>query len=146
MGKDPKDNETAGLMGIIGGVLMLLAGVTGAATWGKLGDIAIEVTGLGSLAIVFQVLVLIGSLGGLVVILGGLMLYGKIKKGDQKTRVITAIILITIGAGFGIIGLIIFLVVTFMGEDPAINFLAGIGLGFIGLVMSIVARQKAAIE
>jgi len=146
MSENPKENETAGLMGIIGGVLMLVAGVTGAATWAKLGDIAIEVTGLGSLGIVFQILVLVGSLGGLVVILGGLMLYGKIKKGDQKTRVITAKILITIGAGFGLIGLIIFLVVTFIGKDPAINFIAGIGLGFIGLLMSIVARQKAISE
>ncbi|MFO7791552.1 MAG: hypothetical protein R6W73_01035 [Candidatus Saliniplasma sp.] len=143
MRRSSKDNETAGLIGIIGGVLMLIAGVTGAANWAKLGEMAIEITGQEYLAIVFQILVLIGSLGGLVVILGGLLIHEKIMKGDQKTRVTTGIILITIGAGFGLIGLIIFLVVTFMGKDPVINFLAGIGLGFIGLLMSIVARHKA---
>ncbi len=145
MGKNSKDNETAGLIGIIGGVLMLLAGVTGAANWAKLGEIAIEVTGQEYLAIVFQILVLIGSLGGLVIILGGLLIHEKIMKGDQKMRVTTGIILITLGAGFGLIGLIIFLVLTFMGKDPMINFLAGIGLGFIGLLMTIVARYKAVI-
>ncbi len=128
-------NGNAGLIAIIGGVLMLLAGVTGAAAWKALGDLAIEVTGMDSLGIVFQVLVLIGALGGLVVILGGLMV--------RRESVPVGKILITIGAGLGIIGLIIFLVVTLMGDDPAGNFLAGIGLGFIGLVLTIVARQKA---
>lgn len=143
MRRDSKDNETAGLIGIIGGVLMLIGGVTGAANWAKLGEIVIEATGQEYLAIVFQILVLIGSLGGLIVIVGGLLIHEKIMKGDQKTRVTTGIILITIGAGFGLIGLIIFLVVTFMGKDPVINFLAGFGLGFIGLLMTIVARYKA---
>jgi len=143
MRRASKDNETAGLIGIIGGVLMLIGGVTGAANWAKLGEIAIAVTGQEYLAIVFQILVLIGSLGGLIVIIGGLLIHEKIMKGDQKTRVTTGIILITIGAGFGLIGLIIFLVVTFMDKNPFINFLAGFGLGFIGLLMTIVARYKA---
>ncbi len=129
------NNENAGLIAIIGGVLMLLAGITGAAAWKALGELAIDVTGMESLGIVFQVLVLIGALGGLVVILGGLMV--------RRESVSVGKILITIGAGLGIIGLIIFLIVTFMGDDPAGNFIAGIGLGFIGLVLTIVARQKA---
>ncbi|MFW6072409.1 MAG: hypothetical protein ACOC6U_02790 [Thermoplasmatota archaeon] len=113
---------------------MLIAGVTGASTWREIGDIAIDITGVQSLGIVFQVLVLIGSLGGLVVIVGGLILQKSVTSGK---------ILITIGAGFGIIGLIIFLVVTFMGDNPAANFISAIGLGFIGLILTIVARQKA---
>ncbi len=129
------NNKKAGSMAIIGGVLMLLAGVTGAAAWKALGDTAIEITGMGALGTIFQMLVLIGSLGGLVVILGGLMV--------SLESVSIGKIMITIGAGFGIIGLIIFLVVTFMGDQPAGNFLAGIGLGFIGLVLTIIARQKA---
>ncbi len=129
------NNENAGLIAIIGGVLMLLAGVTGAAAWKALGDLAIEATGTESLGIVFQVLVLIGALGGLVVIIGGIMV--------RRESVPVGKILITIGAGLGIIGLIIFLIVTFMGDSPAGNFLAGIGLGFIGLVLTIIARQKA---
>lgn len=122
------------MIAVVGGVLMLIAGVTGASTWREIGDIAIDITGVQSLGIVFQVLVLIGSLGGLVVIVGGLILQKSVTSGK---------ILITIGAGFGIIGLIIFLVVTFMGDNPAANFISAIGLGFIGLILTIVARQKA---
>ncbi|MFP4051509.1 MAG: hypothetical protein ACLFVB_07205 [Thermoplasmata archaeon] len=127
-------NRKAGMIAVVGGVLMLIAGVTGASTWREIGDIAIDITGVQSLGIVFQVLVLIGSLGGLVVIVGGLILQKSVTSGK---------ILITIGAGFGIIGLIIFLVVTFMGDNPAANFISAIGLGFIGLILTIVARQKA---
>ncbi|MFW6197127.1 MAG: hypothetical protein ACOC5D_07335 [Thermoplasmatota archaeon] len=129
-----KINKKAGMIAVLGGVLMIIAGVTGASTWRELGDIAIDITGVQSLGIVFQVLVLIGSLGGLVVIVGGLILQKSVTSGK---------ILITIGAGFGIIGLIIFLVVTFMGDNPAANFISAIGLGFIGLILTIVARQKA---
>ncbi len=129
-----KTNRRAGIIALIGGVLMLIAGVTGASTWAKIGDIAIDITGLESLGIVFQILVLIGSLGGIIVILGGLVL--------QKA-VTPAKIMITLGAGFGIIGLIIFVVVTMIGDNPALNFISAIGLGFIGLILSIVARQKA---
>ncbi len=143
MRKELTNNEEAGLIGIAGGVLMLLAGVTGAAAWANIGEMAISITGQESLGIIFQVLVLIGSMGGLVVIIGGLMILEKIMKGDHKVRITLAKILITIGAGFGLIGLIIFLVVTFMGDDPAGVFLAALGLGFFGLVLSIVSTQKA---
>lgn len=129
-----KENRKAGIIAGVGGVLMIIAGVTGASTWATLRDIAIDITGIQALGIVFQVLVLIGSLGGLVVILGGLILRKSVTSGK---------ILITIGAGFGIIGLIIFLIVTFMSDNPAANFISAIGLGFIGLILSIVARHKA---
>ncbi|MFW6047846.1 MAG: hypothetical protein ACOC87_00925 [Candidatus Natronoplasma sp.] len=129
-----KTNRTAGIIAVLGGVLMIIAGVTGASTWAELGEIAIDITGIQSLGMVFQVLVLIGSLGGLVVILGGLILQKSVTSGK---------ILIAIGAGFGIIGLIIFLIVTFMGDNPVTTFISAIGLGFIGLILSIVARIKA---
>ncbi len=131
-------NEEAGIYAIVGGVLMLIAGVTGAATWARIGDLAVEITGQESLEMVFQVLVLIGSLGGLVVILGGVLIHGKLVESVSGGKM-----LITIGAGFGLIGLLIFLVVTMMGESPAITIIAAMGLGFVGLVLSIAARQKA---
>ncbi len=122
------------MIALVGGILMLIAGVTGASTWARLGDIAIDITGVKSLAIVFQILVMIGSLGGIVVILGGLVLQKAVASGK---------IMITIGAGFGIIGLIVFLVVTLISDNPAANFISAVGLGFVGLILSIVARQKA---
>ncbi len=129
-----KTNRRAGMIALVGGILMLIAGVTGASTWARLGDIAIDITGVKSLAIVFQILVMIGSLGGIVVILGGLVLQKAVASGK---------IMITIGAGFGIIGLIVFLVVTLISDNPAANFISAVGLGFVGLILSIVARQKA---
>jgi hypothetical protein len=134
-------NEKAGMYAIVGGVLMLLAGVTGAATWNALGDMAVEITNQESFRLVFQVMALIGSLGGLVVILGGLIIAGKIAR--KEKRVPVGKVLIAIGAGFGLIGLIIFLAITLLGDNPAENIMAAMSLGFIGLVLSIVARQKA---
>lgn len=136
-------NEKAGIVGIIGGILMLIAGVTGAATWASIGEQAESITGITALGTVFQVLVALGSLGGLLVILGCLFIGWQIIKIRTKNRVKLGKILISIGAGFGLLGLIIFIVLTALGEDPFGNFLGAIGIGFVGLLCSIYARQKA---
>jgi len=107
MGKKMTNNEQAGLIAIIGGILMLLAGVTGAATWTALGDLVEGIMGNDSLNLVFQILALLGSLGGAIVMLGGLMIHGKyFKKMKKDSRVKGGKLFITIGAGMGIIGLI----------------------------------------
>jgi hypothetical protein len=128
-------NKTAGMLAILGGLFMLIAGLTGAATWQHLGDLAIDITGIDALGIVFQILVVMGSLGGLLVILGGLLLRAD-KVGGGKA-------LITIGAGMGIIGLLIFLIVTLLGDDPGGSLIGAMGIGFVGLILTIVARMKA---
>jgi hypothetical protein len=75
--------------------------------------------------------------------LGGLMIHGKyFKKMKKDSRVKSGKLFITIGAGMGIIGLIIFLVVALLGSDPAANIFGAVGLGFIGLILTIVARMK----
>ena len=135
-------NEKAGMYAIIGGILMLLAGVTGAATWDAIGNFLVDITGQESFREIFGVLALIGSLGGLIVILGGIIIAEKMLA-KKKNRVPFGKLLITIGAGFGLIGLLIFLAVTFLGDNPLDTLFAAIGLGFIGLVLSIAARQKA---
>jgi cbb3-type cytochrome oxidase subunit 1 len=128
-------NKTAAILAILGGIIMLIAGITGAAAWEKLGDQAVELSGIDALAIVFQILVVMGSLGGLLVILGGL-LFSWDKVGGGK-------VLIAIGAGMGLIGLIIFLVITLMSDDPGGNIIGALSIGFVGLILSIVARMKA---
>jgi len=133
-------SEKAAWLGIAGGILMIIAGVTGAATWNNIGEIAIQITGLDGLAPVFQVLVLLGSLGGLIVILGALFIGWKIVKWPKKRRLQIGNIMITIGAGFGLIGLMILLAIILLGDDPFGNFLGAIGIGFIGLILSIKAR------
>jgi hypothetical protein len=136
-------NEKAGLVGIIGGILMAIAGVTGAATWKNIGDQAFAITNIDALRTVFQVFVALGSLGGLLVILGSLFIGWQIIKIKTKNRVKVGKFMITVGAGFGLIGLLIFLVLTMLGDDPFGNFLGALGIGFVGLLCSIYARQKA---
>lgn len=130
-------NKTAGMLAIIGGVFMLIAGVTGAAAWQRLGDMVESFTDIGALVIVFQILVVMGSLGGLLVILGGLLLRAD-KVGGGKA-------LIAIGAGMGLIGLLIFLLVTLLDNsgNPAGSLIGAMGIGFVGLILTIIARMKA---
>ena len=134
--------EKAAWLGIVGGILMIIAGVTGAATWGAIGDQAVEITGNESLGSVFQILVALGSLGGFLVIIGCLFIGWKIVKMEKKNRVKLGKFMVTIGAGFGLFGLIIFMLLTLLGDDPLGNFLGAIGIGFIGLILTIMARNK----
>ena len=136
------NNEKAGLIAIIGGILMLLAGITGAATWAALGDLIVEVTGNNDMKLPFQILAIIGSLGGLVIMLGGLMIHGKYIKMKKDKRVKVGKLFITLGAGMGVIGLIIFLVLAVFSTDPAGNIFGAIGFGFVCLILTIVASQK----
>ena len=140
--KKMTNNEQAGLMAIIGGILMLLAGMSGAATWKALGDLAFEITGIDSLNIVFQILALAASLGGLVIILGGFMIHGKYIKMKKDKRVKVGKLFITLGAGMGVIGLIIFLVLALFSTDPEGTIFGAVGFGFVGLILTIIARQK----
>jgi hypothetical protein len=136
-------NEKCGMVGMVGGILMMIAGVTGAATWGNIGEQAMDITGIKALGTVFQVLVALGSLGGLLVILGSIFIGWRIINIKTKNRVKSGKLMITIGAGFGLFGLLIFLLLTMLGDDPMGNFLGAIGIGFVGLVCSIYARQKS---
>lgn len=129
-------NEKCGIVGIIGGILMAIGGVTGAATWQKIGDLAIEITGMDFLGPLFQVLVALGALGGLLVILGAAIIgWTRHVKGGK--------LLIAVGAGFGLLGLLVFVLFTLLGDDPFSSFLGALSIGFVGLICSIYARQKA---
>ena len=125
-------SEKAGWLGIAGGVMMIIAGVTGAATWENIGNIAIQITGLDGLGPVFQGLVLLGSLGGFLVILGSMFIGWKIIKWPRNRRHKIGKVMISIGAGFGLIGLMIMLAIILFGDDPLGNIIGAIGIGFIG--------------
>ena len=135
MGKRMTKYEKASVIGMIGGLLMLVAGVTGAAAWNDLGlTVAIHISNSEAIMLIFKILAILGALGGLLVIAGALVL----KKRDNAGR---GRLLITIGAGFGLIGLIIFILVSILGGD--ILFFTGLGLGIAGLILSIMARQMS---
>jgi hypothetical protein len=124
-------NIKAMCIAIIAGILLLIAGVSGLALWETIKNFVINyVMDNGVIQIVFAVLIFIASLGGIAVIAGGLLI-GKNKVGTGK-------FLITLGAGFGLIGLIFSIVVAYAERNLTLGSFFSIGA--IGLILSIVAR------
>ena len=132
--------DQAAYIGFIAGIFMIVAGVTGAAIWRNIGTIIVDFTGIEALGLTFQILAALGSLGGLLVIIGACWIGGRKFKLFKKRNKKAGSILITVGAGFGLLGLIIFAILAILSPE---KYLAGAaGIGFIGLVLSIIARQK----
>ena len=131
----PSRNKQAMIIAIIAGIFLLVAGVSGLATWEAIKDFVINTLNIDNeiVQIVFAVLIFIASLGGISVITGGLLI-GKNSVGIGK-------FLITLGAGLGLIGLIFSIIVAYMQGDLTIGSFFSIGA--IGLILSIVARMRA---
>lgn len=127
-------NTKAMAIAIVAGILLLIAGVSGAATWEAIKDfVNTHLMDNIIVQIVFIVLIFIASLGGLAVIIGGLLI-GKNKVGAGK-------FLISLGAGLGLLGLIFSIVVAYTENNLIISSFFSIGA--IGLILSIVARIVA---
>jgi len=127
-------NSKAMAIAILAGILLLIAGVSGVATWETIKDfVTTHIIDNIIVQIVFVVLILIASLGGISVIAGGLLI-GKNKVGTGK-------FLISLGAGLGLIGLIFSIIVGITEKNLTIN--SFLSIGAIGLVLSIVARMVA---
>ena len=119
---------------IIAGILLLIAGISGLATWETIKYfVTTHVADNSVVQIVFAILIFIASLGGISVIIGGLLI-GKNKVGTGK-------FIITLGAGLGLIGLIFSLAVAYIEGDFTVGSFFSIGM--IGLILSIVARVRA---
>ena len=127
-------NTTSMVLAIVAGVLLLIAGLSGAAAWESIKNfVTNNVADNSAIQMVFAILIFIASLGGIVVILGGLLIW--------KNQVGFGKILIVLGAGIGIIGLIVSIIVAVAESDLTIGgFLT---LGGIGIILSIVARAVA---
>ena len=127
-------NSKAMVIAIAAGILLLIAGVSGVATWETIKDfVTTHIMNNNIVQIVFVVLIFIASLGGIAVIAGGLLI-GKDKIGTGK-------FLISLGAGLGLIGLIFSIVVAYIEKDLTIS--SFLSIGAIGLILSIVARIVA---
>lgn len=112
---------------------MLLVGASGAAAWEQVVDFLQNRLGTDAVVHIFAyILILIASLGGLAVIVGSALFLTKHVRAGR--------LLIALGAGFGLIGLIMLVFVRLEHEELSI---AGIGLGTVGLVLSIIARLKS---
>jgi len=127
-------NNQAMAIAIVAGILLLIAGVSGFATWETIKDFVVEnIVDNIIVQIVFAILIFIASLGGIAVIIGGLLI-GKNKVGTGK-------FIIALGAGLGLIGLIFSLILAYGEESLTVSSFTSIGT--IGLILSIVARIVA---
>jgi len=128
-----KSSQAMGIA-IIAGILLLIAGISGAATWQAIKVfVATQFPENQILEIVFVILIFIASLGGIAVIIGGLLI-GKKKIGTGR-------MFILLGAGMGIIGLIFSIFVAYSDENLTIGSFLSIGV--IGIILSIAARMIA---
>lgn len=125
-----KNNKVAGIA-IVAGILLLIAGVSGLATWETIKEFVTEnIVDNGLVQILFAILIFIASLGGISVIIGGLLIW--------KDKIGTAKFMISLGAGLGLIGLIFSVIVAVIEGSFTIGSFFSIGA--IGLILSIVAR------
>ena len=128
----PSKKKQAMIIAIFAGILLLISGFSGLATWETIRDfVTTNIVNNYVVQIIFAILIFIASLGGLSVIIGGLLI------GKNKIR--TGKLFIALGAGLGLIGLIISIIVAFMEK----NFTIGsfFSIGSIGLILSIIARM-----
>ena len=132
-------NKPAGIFAIIGGALIFFGGGIGIVNLLTTAQNYVEqwFPGNEQLQLIFRILIVIASLGGIAVIIGGILIW--------KNLVFIGKIFIFLGAGIGLIGLLIGMgIAWFNGKPPDIYFLEFTSnlLG-IGIVLSILASFLA---
>lgn len=121
-------------LAFVSGFLLLISGISGLATWETIRDFVTKnIIDDYVIQIVFSMLIFIASLGGIAVIAGGILI-GKDNIGSGKFA-------IALGAGLGLIGLIVSIIVAYTEHNLTIS--GFFSIGFIGLILSIIARVVA---
>lgn len=120
---------------IIGGILLLVAGISGLATMQFVKDFVIGTLKVDNptVALLFTILIMIAALGGIAVIIGGILIGGGAASVGK--------FLISVGVGVGLFGLIIALAVTYFQGGSVMQ--AACSVGAMGIILSIVARILA---
>lgn len=127
-------NRTAMVIAIVAGILLVVAGVSGVAKWDAIKTfVTVHIIDNIAVQIVFAMLIFIASLGGISVIIGGMLI--------GKNRVRTGKFTISLGAGMGLIGLIVTTAMAVMENSLVIGEFTS--AGGTGLILSIVARVVA---
>jgi len=127
-------NSQAMGLAIVAGILLLISGVSGMATWETIRDfVSTHIMDNDIIHILFVILIFIASLGGISVIIGGFLI------GKKKVR--TGKFVIALGAGLGLIGLLVSLIISVFEGSFTISSYTSVGA--IGLILSIVARMLA---
>jgi len=117
---------------IVAGILLLISGVSGFATWETIKEyVTMHVIDNEIVQIVFAILIFIASLGGISVFSGGILI--------GKKKIMLGKILITLGAGLGLVGLIFSIIIAYTQDSLKLGSFFSIGT--IGLILSIIARM-----
>ena len=134
-------NSNAFLLCLVGGILMMLAGVSG--TIQLMGELLLsnedvmDPTTMMTVEIVTGMLVLLTGLGGLGIIVSGLVL--------TTRRVQLGRILVALFTGMGVLGLVLNLAQLVMVGTLTMDLMHQVGqsLGWIGAIFAIIARTVA---
>ena len=124
---------------ILGGLLMIISSIVGSVSFFALVfGIASDILGPEAallLMIILLIFAIVANLGGVAVIIG-VILVVKDKIGLGK-------FIIGLGAGLGLIGLVIFIITSFMAGPLAIIYaLINGSYGLLGVILTIFARRK----
>jgi hypothetical protein len=130
-------------MVLVGGILLLIEGATGSIGFLSLLQEANTIPELADfiwiIDLILWVLLILASGGGITVIVGGYLM--------TTDRVGTGKFVVGIGAGMGLIGLLISLypILTAYGVGGVVDFLtiASQSAGWVGAVLTIIGRQTA---
>jgi hypothetical protein len=133
-------NRIAGILCILGGVLLVVAGTTGMKPLLEeiLKYIQPTVDASPILATIFRVLIFIAALGGISVIIGGLLMFYVPKIGN---------LLVTLGAGLGLFGFLIPMMLAWYQGIPINRLFGGYvsstGGYVLGIILTIIGRLIA---
>ena len=119
-----KYRKLAFRLSIISGLLLVLSGTTGIATWSRIAGIVLNVVDMEPLRIAFIIIMIMASLGGITVIIGGYLIMRRYDRAGG--------LLVLVGSGSGIISLSINMVLAFITGDLTFGwFLSSATLGII---------------
>lgn len=122
------------ILAFIAGILLLIEGISGVVTWEIIREFVLNyITDNELVEIIFAILLFIASLGGISVMIGGYLI--------GKNNVKTGKFFIMLGAGIGLIGLLISIIIGIIQES--ITFGVFFTIGATGLILSIIARMIA---
>ena len=129
----PQRKDIAKWFAIIGGILLIIAGVNGVIVWETLQDFVMGLIGENSFVeTIFFVLMIFAWLGGVSVILGGYLL--------GRERILLGKVLIFLGAGLISLGAILVIISVIMGSsDGSEGITALMPFGAAGLFLSFIA-------
>lgn len=128
-------NKVAMVLAILAGVLLLNAGVTGAATWETIQNFVVGFLGdHWALILVFRALIFIASFGGVAVICGGVLI--------GAGRTLAGKLFIMLGAGAGLLGLVLAVILPWFRQGSA-SLALGTATGTFGIIFSVAARMMA---